>query len=154
MSGCPKQLRCRARRHAGWLLAAVLALAPLSSWAGHDQVEDDLVYFLRIQPDRVKQLLDGGEAVWLVDLRDTEEFKRQHLPGAHSIPLKQLQKSFMKVPRTGRVVLYCSCPEGNVDEGYSYQLLRELGYRNVSVLEGGFTEWTRLGYPVETDGNS
>jgi rhodanese-related sulfurtransferase len=148
------QRRHRFRRLVGCLMSGMLILLPLASWAGHDQVEDDLVYFLRIQADRVKQLLDSGEAVWLVDLREPDEFKRQHLPGAHSLPLKQLQRSFMKVPRTGRVVLYCSCAEGNVDEGYSYQLLRELGYRNVSVLEGGFTEWRRLGYPVETDGSS
>ncbi len=135
-------------------LGGMLLLAPVASRAGHDQVEDDLVYFLRIQPDRVKQLLDSGEPLWLVDLREPEEFKKQHLPGAHSLPLKQLQKGFQRIPRTGRVVLYCSCPVGNIDEGYSYQLLRELGYRNVSVLEGGFAEWTRLGYPVETDGSS
>jgi rhodanese-related sulfurtransferase len=132
----------------------VLLLAPFPSKAGHDQVEDDLVYFLRIQPDRVKELLDAGEKLWIGDLRETEDFKRQHLPGAHSVPLKQLQKSFMKVPRTGRVVLYCSCPDGNIEEGYSYQLLRELGYRNVSVLDGGFAAWSKLGYPVETDSNS
>ncbi len=152
MSDRPNQRSVR--RLVTCALSGMLILAPLASWAGHDQVEDDLVYFLRIQPDRVKQLLDSGEQLWLVDLRDAEEFKRQHLPGAHSLPLKQLQKSFQKIPRTGRVVLYCSCPGGNIDEGYSYQLLRELGYRNVSVLEGGFAEWTRLGYPVETDDSS
>jgi rhodanese-related sulfurtransferase len=140
MLDCPDQRRSRYRSLGACLVSVVLMMAPLASRAGHDQVEDDLVYFLRIQPDHVKQLLDSGEKIIFIDLRELAEFKQQHLPGARSIPLKEL--------------LYCACPEGNIEEGYSYQLLREMGYRNVSVLEGGFTEWRRLGYPVETESNS
>jgi rhodanese-related sulfurtransferase len=154
MLDCPDQRRSRYRSLGACLVSVVLMMSPLASRAGHDQVEDDLVYFLRIQPDHVKQLLDSGEKIIFIDLRELAEFKHQHLPGARSIPLKELTRRFQSVPRAGRVVLYCACPEGNIEEGYSYQLLREMGYRNVSVLEGGFTEWRRLGYPVETESNS
>ena len=121
----------------------------LPAQAGHDQVEDDLIYFLPIPPDRAKQLLDGGEQVLFIDIREPEDFKRERLPGAVSIPLKELSAQHEKVPRSGRVVLYCTCGPGNIEEGYSYQLLRDMGYRNISVLQGGITEWQRLGYPVE-----
>jgi rhodanese-related sulfurtransferase len=149
MTGCWLRLFC-----SGLLAAAILTASRTPSPAGHDQVEDDLVYFLAIAPDHAKKLLDSGETVLFFDLREPEDFKKEHLPGARSVPLKELSKRFQKIPRTGRVVLYCSCPEGKIEEGYAYQLLRQMGYRNVSVLEGGFTEWRRLGYPVETDGNS
>jgi rhodanese-related sulfurtransferase len=133
------------------MLAAAM---PLPGHAGHDQVEDDLIYFLPMPPARAKQLLDGGEKIVFIDVREPEEFKRERLPGAMSLPLKQLPSQHDKVPRSGRVVLYCSCPEGNIEEGYSYQLLRDQGYRNVSVLEGGISEWRRLGYPIETEPHS
>jgi rhodanese-related sulfurtransferase len=154
MSGCLQELWPCARRHAGWMLAVALVLAPPSSWAGHDQVEDDLVFFLRIKPDHVKQLLDAGEKIIFFDLREPDEFKQDHLPGARSLPLKQLITRFQRIPMVGRVVLYCTCAEGNIEEGHAYQLLRQMGYRNVSVLDGGITEWRRLGYPLETDGSS
>jgi rhodanese-related sulfurtransferase len=154
MPGGLLELWSRARRYAGWLMAVALVLTPLSSRAGHDQVEDDLVYFLRIAPDHVKQLLDAGEKIIFFDLREPEDFKKDHLPGARSLPLKQLTTRFQRIPMAGRVVLYCTCAEGNIEEGHAYQLLRQMGYRNVSVLDGGITEWRRLGYPLETDGNS
>ncbi|MEA2992872.1 MAG: hypothetical protein QOD40_1792 [Alphaproteobacteria bacterium] len=152
MSDRPTELR--RGRVITWVLRGMLLLAPLPAWAGHDQVEDDLVYFLPIAAEHAKRLLDSGEKLFFFDLRDPEDFKREHLPNARSIPLKELSKRFQRIPTTGRVVLYCSCAEGNIEEGYAYQLLRQMGYRNVSILEGGFTEWRKLGYPVETDGSS
>lgn len=134
------------------LFAAFALIMP--AHAGHDQDEEDLIYFLPMPPARAKQLLDSGEKIFFFDLRDPEEFKRDRLPGAVSLPLQQLQSQQDKVPRAGRVVLYCSCPPGKIEEGYSYQLLRNAGYRNVSVLEGGISEWQRLGHPIETEPRS
>ena len=107
-----------------------------------------------ITPDRVKQLIEVGEPVFLFDLRETEKFKRERLPGAVSLPLKELPAHMAKVPRTGRVVLYCTCGPGNIEEAYGYQLLRDQGYRNVSVLVGGITEWMKRGYPVDKEPRS
>ena len=139
----------RCRSYFGVALGILTLITP--AYAGHDQVEDDLTYFLPIAPARAKELIDGGEKVLFVDLREPNDFQQGHLPGAVLLPLRELPSQFTKVPRTGRVVLYCSCGPGNIEEGYSYQILREQGYRNVSVLEGGMTEWLRLGYPVVTE---
>jgi len=133
-------------------LAMLLLCLPLSApcLAGHDQPEEDLVYFLPIAPDRAKRLLDVGEKIVFIDLRSRADFAQQRLPGARSIPLNELEKRYPEVPKTGRVVLYCACPDGRIEEGFSYQLLRDQGYRNVSVLEGGFAAWRARGYPLES----
>ena len=141
------------RRFFAFVTAFALVI-PMPGYAGHDQDEEDLIYFLPMPPTRAKQLLDAGEKILFFDLRDSEEFKRNRLPGAVSLPLQQLQSQQGKVPRAGRVVLYCACPPGKIEEGHSYQLLRNAGYRNVSVLEGGISEWQRLGYPIETEPRS
>lgn len=153
MTGSRQQRPFRHRAWFGLLMVSALTWT-LPAQAGHDQVEDDLIYFLPILPERAKQLLDGGEQVLFIDIRETEDFKRERLPGALSIPLKELSAQHEKVPRAGRVVLYCTCPPGNIEEGYSYQLLRDMGYRNISVLQGGISEWRRLGYPVEKGSRS
>ena len=46
--------RARGGAAAGLLIAVVLALAPLTVRAGHDQGEDDLVYFMPNAPERAR----------------------------------------------------------------------------------------------------
>lgn len=140
----------RALRAPHLLLLGFLACVPWSVYPGHDQPDEDLVYFLPMPAERAKRLLDVGEKIVFIDLRPRAEFDRQRLPRAQSIPLKELEGRAALIPKAGRVILYCGCPPGKVDEAYAYQLLRDLGYRNVSVLEGGFAEWQKRGYPVET----
>ncbi len=102
-----------------------------------------------IEPDQVKRLLDMGEKIAFIDLREAPAFAQAHLPQARSIPITELGKRFGEIPRSGRVVMYCPCPQGERDESYAYLLMRNERYRNISVLNGGYTEWTKRGYPVQ-----
>ena len=122
----------------------VLAVAQPLAHAGHDDEYIDLV-----PAERIKNLLDGGEKIVFVDLRPAVDFKKAHLPGAVSIPMPELPKRYGEIPKAGRVILYCACPPGGLDESYSYLMLRSKGYRNVSVLENGFTAWAQRRFPTE-----
>lgn len=146
-----KIMRRSCSRRLAMLLVILTAMIPLPSHAGHDVPEDDPNYYLPMPPDRAQQLLEAGEHISFVDMRDPEEFKRERLAGAISIPVKELQSQYEKVPHTGRVVLYCACPPANTEEGASYRFLRDMGYRNVTVLVGGISEWRRLGYPIDME---
>ena len=66
------------------------------------------------------------------------------------MPISELPKRYAEIPKSGRVVLYCTCPPGGVDESYSYLTLRGKGYRNVGVLENGFTAWAQRKLPTES----
>jgi rhodanese-related sulfurtransferase len=121
----------------------LLALEPTAARAGHDDE-----YIDTVPAERVKQLLDGGEKILLVDLRPAGDFQKARLPGAISIPISELQKRHQEIPKSGRVILYCACPPGGVDESYSYLALRGKGYRNVSVLEDGFSGWAQRKFPM------
>ncbi len=112
--------------------------------AGHDEEYIDMIPAVR-----VKAMLDGGEKIIFVDLRSTAEFQKSRLPGARSIPVAELQKRYQEIPKAGRVILYCACPPGGLDESYSYLALRDKGYRNVSVLQEGFTGWSKGNFPTE-----
>jgi rhodanese-related sulfurtransferase len=125
------------------LTALSSALVPLPASAGHGTGGP----VLQIPAEYVKRLLDEGDRPIFVDLRPPDEFRRERLPRAHSLPLSELRRRYAEVPRTGRVVLYCSCPSEEVQA--AYQFLRDQGYRNVSVMEEGFPGWVKRGYPVE-----
>ena len=126
------------------LMVLWLAFWPSATDAGHDDE-----YIDRIPAERVKSLVDSGEKIVFVDLRPMSEFQKTRLPGARSIPIAELQKRHEEIPKSGRVILYCPCPNGEADEAYAYLTLRGKGYRNVSVLEEGFSGWVKRRYPTE-----
>jgi len=64
------------------------------------------------------------------------------------VPMKELDKRFHEIPRSGRVVLYCDCPQNQIIEE-AYQLLKDYGYRNTAIMADGFQGWVRRSYQVE-----
>jgi rhodanese-related sulfurtransferase len=131
----------------GSVLGAVLAATlGTGAQAGHDYEEP--VDFVSQQ--QIKKLIDVGEDVLFIDLRSAEEFARGRLPGAKSIPVDALAQRWKEIPTSGRVVLYCACPPEQKDETYAFTLMRQEKYRNVTVLEAGYAEWVKHGFPVET----
>lgn len=131
-------------RYLGLCVLALLWLAR-PAHAGHDEEEPVNL----IAPEQVERLLRIGEEIAFFDLRSASEFARGRLPGARSIPVAELGKRLGEVPKAGRVVLYCPCPNGERDESFAYLLLRKEGRRNISVLRGGYPEWIKRGYPVQ-----
>jgi len=127
------------------LLVAV-ALALLSQCqiveAGHDTVPD----VVALQAEYVKRLMDAGEALVFIDLRKPGEYRSGHLPGAHSLPITELEGRFAEIPRSPRVILYCACPIEDIATAFAF--LRTKGYANHAILENGFDGWLRLRYPV------
>ena len=60
----------------------------------------------RIEIDQLKELLAGGAQ--LVEVLPSEEYEEQHLPGAVSIPLRQLDaETTASLDRANPVVVYC-----------------------------------------------
>jgi rhodanese-related sulfurtransferase len=89
-----------------------------------------------------------GEA-WVIDVRSTDAYREGHIPGAHSIPIDQLTSKLNSLPRDRVIVTYCgdiTCP---LSSKAALQLA-EKGFR-VQHLVGGFAEWSRKGYPVESE---
>jgi rhodanese-related sulfurtransferase len=60
-----------------------------------------------IQRDQVRQLIESGAQ--LVEVLPAEEFEREHLPGARSIPLKTLRRdSVAQLQRDQPIIVYCA----------------------------------------------
>ena len=123
---------------------ALVIFWPRVLWAGHG-TEDDVV---TITAEQVKSILDAREKIVLVDLRPIKDFQKTRLPGARSLPMLELDKRFHEIPKSGRVVLYCDCPQNQIIE-QAYQLLKDYGYRNTAVMADAFHEWVSRKYPVE-----
>lgn len=64
----------------------------------------------RIAPEEVKQMLDDGEPVTILDLRHAVEISAEPvtLPGAVHLPVEEFDKRHAEIPRGREIVLFCS----------------------------------------------
>jgi rhodanese-related sulfurtransferase len=106
----------------------------------------------RISPEALSQLLGSSAPFAFIDVREAGEYNSSHIPGASLIARRQLEFLMPHaVPFTGTQVVLCD------DDGRRAQLaaatLERLGYRHVSVLEGGINRWVTKGFASEWGSN-
>ena len=103
---------------------------------------------LSLQPVDREQLLtrvrDG--AVTVLDVRPSEEYRAGHLPGALSVPLKELERRLAEVPLEREIVAYCRGPYC-VLAVEAVEMLRAHGF-TAFRLEYGVPDWQARGLPV------
>ena len=104
----------------------------------------------RLEPEELKQQLDAGELVYIIDLRHPLELVPDPftLPGAVHFSPEALATRHLEIPRDRDVILYCTCPSEATSAKVALQL-HKLGVERVRPLRGGFDEWKRLGYPMD-----
>jgi len=86
------------------------------------------------------------EAVTVLDVRPVEEYNAGHIPGALSIPLKELALHLSELPHDQEIVAYCRGPYCvlSID---AVEMLRAKGFRAVR-LEEGVQDLRALGFPI------
>lgn len=85
-------------------------------------------------------------AVVVIDVRPPEEYRAGHLPGALSIPLKELERRLAELPQDREIVAYCRGPYC-VLAVEAVELLRARGFKAIR-LEDGVRDWEARGLPV------
>ncbi len=84
--------------------------------------------------------------VTVLDVRPGEEYKAGHIPGALSIPLKELERRLSDLPRNRDVVAYCRGPYC-VLAVQAVEILRARGF-SAFRLEESVQDWQAEGLPV------
>ena len=91
----------------------------------------------------LRAMREKGEPVVLVDVRDQSEVNLGFIPGAVHISRGTLEgKIEHAAARDAKVVLYCSSGNRSLLAG---DMLRQMGYRDVSSLAGGIRAWVEQG---------
>jgi membrane protein DedA with SNARE-associated domain/rhodanese-related sulfurtransferase len=103
----------------------------------------------RIEPSELKQLMDEGQTVFIVDLRHPLDYlpDPRTLPGALSLTPDKLVEQADRIPHDCEIVLFCTCPSEATAARMALRL-RAMGINRVRPLRGGFEEWKKLGYPL------
>jgi rhodanese-related sulfurtransferase len=97
--------------------------------------------------DEVKQKLDHGDKVLLVDVREESEFAKDHLPGAIHLGKGVIERDIeARVPDVKTpMILYCG---GGFRSAMAADNLQKMGYTNVISMDGGVREWREKNYPM------
>jgi rhodanese-related sulfurtransferase len=96
-----------------------------------------------------KARLDRGEIAHFIDVREDHEFAKDHAKGARHIGKGIIERDIETlVPdRHAAIVLYCG---GGFRSALAADALRQMGYTNVTSMDGGIRAWREAGYPIES----
>lgn len=95
----------------------------------------------------LKRVREG--AVTVLDVRPVEEYWSGHIPGAISIPLKELERRLADLPRDQEIVAYCRGPHC-VLAVEAVEILHSKGFQAIR-LEDGVQDWRAHGFRVEEE---
>src|SRR5262249_25608831 len=97
--------------------------------------------------DAVKAMLDRGDSIVLIDVREESEFAKDQLPGAIHLGKGVLERDIeQRVPDTSApLVLYCG---GGFRSALAADNLQKMGYTNVLSMDGGIRGWREKKYPL------
>ncbi len=136
-------------RFGSW--AVVILVAALALYIAWKYVRRRRVYHsfrsARITPTELKRLMDAGTMPAIVDLRAEFERREGTIPGAIALTYDAID-SLPSAVTDREVVLYCSCPN-EITAVRAALRLRRRGVDRVRPLEGGFSGWRDLGFPVD-----
>jgi rhodanese-related sulfurtransferase len=96
-------------------------------------------------PDQPAASVPDG--VWLLDVREDDEWAAGHVPGAQHIPLGELGARSAEVPQDE--LIYVICRSG-ARSARAAQALAGAGWRALNVA-GGMQDWAAAGRPMVTD---
>jgi hydroxyacylglutathione hydrolase len=101
-----------------------------------------------IEQISVPQVMERREQGQLVlDVRAAAEFRAGHIPGAVHIPLGRIPEAAGGLPRESSIIVHC---QGGTRSPIALSVLRKMGFRSVADFSGGFADYQRKGFPVET----
>lgn len=95
-----------------------------------------------ISCDEVKQRLDNGEKLHLLDVRETEEVNEYTIGGVH-LPLGNIQRmetDEIEGLKDQEIICYCRSGKRSAMAGL---FLEQMGFENVKNLEGGVEEYRK-----------
>ncbi len=97
-----------------------------------------------VSPVEAQKRLSQKQKPYLLDVRQPEEYRSGHIPGAKLIPLGDLRSRMNELPKDREILVVCR--SGNRSLSATRQLA-SAGFNAVNV-RGGLVAWSRTGLPV------
>jgi adenylyltransferase/sulfurtransferase len=104
---------------------------------GEEEPESD-VHVPEITPRELKERLDRGDHIFILDVREPHEYQICNLNG-HLIPLGELPRRVHELDSAHEIVAHCKSGKRSAQ---AVDFLRQAGFRKIYNLRGGILSWS------------
>ena len=91
-----------------------------------------------ITPQELKKRIDAGENLFVLDVRNPNEFQICRIPGTTLLPLPELPSRVAEVPKDREVIVHC---KSGMRSQKAIDFLKSQGYTKLVNLTGGILAW-------------
>ena len=104
-----------------------------------------------IGKEEIKAKLDTGEPFVLLDVRDTPDYREEHIAGAvHLLIADMDQESVAGLAHPDDLVVVYSLDIDCPAKFIAAERLQEYGFTDVRAYPGSWKEWKEAGFPTES----
>lgn len=101
-----------------------------------------------LSPQDARALIAQGAK--LIDIRDADEYAREHIAGAQLLPLKAIEQGALLPAGADEIVIY-HCQSGHRTQNSLTCLTLAAAPAQIRLLEGGIQGWKAAGLPTTED---
>ncbi|MBL7055266.1 rhodanese-like domain-containing protein, partial [Candidatus Woesearchaeota archaeon] len=94
-----------------------------------------------------KQKIDSEKGFVLIDVRTENEYSEGHINNSILAPYDELNERHKEInlDKNDEIIAYCRTKNRSK---IAAEILKSLGYVDVTYVLGGMTEWMENGYPI------
>jgi rhodanese-related sulfurtransferase len=99
-----------------------------------------MLFGFELSPRQLKDRMDAGGEMLILDVRDLGEYSIAHIDGAKLMPLSSLKSRLSSLAgwRDRPLVVYC---HKGVHSLEAMELLKDQGFTDLKMLAGGIDAW-------------
>ncbi len=118
--------------------------------------DDDKVASYEIYPGDVAKKIENQEDFILLDVRTPQEYEEVHLENVLLLPVEELSQQTLNVIGLGQdkkdqeIIIYC---RSGARSKIAYDVMKSLGYTNITSVAGGMVHWQEDNYPFTESGS-
>ncbi|MBI2821805.1 MAG: ThiF family adenylyltransferase, partial [Acidobacteria bacterium] len=95
---------------------------------------------LEITAVELRQRLDRGERIFILDVREPQEYEICRLEDSHLIPLGEIPRRVHELNSADEIVVHCKL---GARSARAIEFLRQAGFRKLKNLKGGIDAWAQ-----------
>lgn len=95
---------------------------------------------------QLSEMIRRGDPLFLMDVRDTEDYREGHIPNSINIPMEDIGDFFYQLPRDRKIIVICYT--GQL-AGQVVGILSSLGYEAYSLYGGMINGWQKAGKGIK-----
>ena len=108
-------------------------------------VKDPHEPFTRITVDQAEEMMTGGD-VQVIDVREPDEYRRGHVPGAKLIPVSTVLSRREELNHDKDLIFVCAVGQRSA---LACEMAAAVGLTRLYNLEGGTDAWAKAGHDLE-----